>query len=66
MPRNTRQWAIRKFDEVENLVSWCEYHLEQVSSTYREYHPIVSSEVDEARRNFTTLVTYLSKIRKSL
>ena len=66
MPKNTRQWAIRKFDEVENLVGWIEYHLEQVSTTYKENHPTVSTEVNEARQVFALLVTYLAKIRRSI
>lgn len=45
MPRNTREWAHRKLDQVNGNLDWALYHLEEIDKVYREQHPEIAEAV---------------------
>ena len=57
MPRNTREWAQRKFDMSEGNLNWAMQHLNEIREVYREQHPEVSTPCEE----FMTMILLVQK-----
>lgn len=47
MPRNTREWALRKLDAANNSIEWCTKHLGEVILKYEQPHPEISEPLNE-------------------
>lgn len=45
MPRNTREWAIRKLGEVVTNLDWALYHLREVYDKYQPVHPDIAERI---------------------
>ena len=66
MPRNTREWAIRKMDMVEGNMNWAITHLAEIVETYHEQHPEIAAPMIEFITAIQLIQKAVVKIRMSI
>ncbi len=66
MPRNTREWAQRKFDSAEGNLNWCMQHLLEVKEEYQEQHPEVAAPCEVFATMLLEVQQAIVKLRMSI
>lgn len=65
MPRNIREWALRKIKESSQNIDWALFHLMEVSETYKEQHPEISAPIEQVAQGLIMIQETINQIRGS-
>jgi len=66
MPRNTRQWARRKIQQVEGLLDNCNEHLCEIADIYHDPQPLIANNLIDTAIALKQLAEGLQHLRNSI
>lgn len=65
MPRNTREWALRKIKESSQHVDWTLTHLLEVAEKYKPVHPEISEPIETVAEALVMIQETIDQIGRS-
>lgn len=66
MPRNTREWALRKLDAAANNLEWSQKHLLEIVDKYIEPHPEIAAPIHALSETLAALQEAIKQAKAML
>lgn len=66
MPRNTREWALRKLSMVNGNLDTAGEHLQEVKEKYDEHHPEISGMCEQLQLILAQNIVFIDRLKEGM